>query len=234
LDDVGPWSDPKVLSSLEPVLPAAARALRALRCLEPPAEEGEEAGGYLSPRWALGGILAGATRPGRLLSADTPRARGPSSHAVVPPAADAQATTCTPHCFFRSTPAQQPQRSDASFESAFSGTSGGASAAAADDELHAGPLSARAQAAALARASAEPFASCSEAESPERPLTQLQPPSPRQRQPPSPRRPLLQQYQQQQHQQQQQPSRERAGQAAAAGLAEAERIDSATTQQAAK
>jgi hypothetical protein len=51
LDDVGPWSDPEVLHRLEADLPAAGRALRALRhsAATNLAEEGEE-DGYQSPR----------------------------------------------------------------------------------------------------------------------------------------------------------------------------------------
>lgn len=54
LDDVGPWSDPDVLHRLEPLLPAAGRALKALRIS---ASSGlgvgglaEEEDGYASPK----------------------------------------------------------------------------------------------------------------------------------------------------------------------------------------
>jgi len=56
LDDVGPWSDPEVLHRLESDLPAAGRALRALRVSMGSGVGGmvdEEEDGYASPRWVV-------------------------------------------------------------------------------------------------------------------------------------------------------------------------------------
>jgi hypothetical protein len=61
LDDVGPWSDPEVLQRLEPGLPAAGKALKALRISvssAAPLVAVDDEDGYQSPR-SVGGGLGG-------------------------------------------------------------------------------------------------------------------------------------------------------------------------------